>query len=187
MAKSKKQKAKQPQAPQAVLPKYDTLKIIEPLTASQKKVFAAYKKSNHLCLSGCAGTGKTFLAMYLALEEILKGDSKVEKIIIVRSIVPTRDIGFLPGDRAEKESTYLYPYIAICAELFGDSQAWNKLVASKKIEFLTTSFVRGITLHDAVVIIDEMQNLTFHELDSIITRLGENCRLVMCEIGRAHV
>ena len=180
MAKSKKQKAKQPQAPQAVLPKYDTLKIIEPLTASQKKVFAAYKKSNHLCLSGCAGTGKTFLAMYLALEEILKGDSKVEKIIIVRSIVPTRDIGFLPGDRAEKESTYLYPYIAICAELFGDSQAWNKLVASKKIEFLTTSFVRGITLHDAVVIIDEMQNLTFHELDSIITRLGENCRLVMC-------
>lgn len=181
MAKSKKQKTKQvQQTPQSVLPKYDTLKVIEPLTVSQKKVFAAYKKSNHLCLSGCAGTGKTFLAMYLALEEILKGESKAEKIIIVRSIVPTRDIGFLPGDRAEKESTYLYPYIAICTELFGDSQAWNKLVASKKIEFLTTSFVRGITLHNAVVIIDEMQNLTFHELDSIITRLGENCRLVMC-------
>jgi phosphate starvation-inducible PhoH-like protein len=179
MGKQKKQKLKQAQ-PQIVIPKYDTLRVIEPLTVSQKKVFAAYKKNNHLCLSGCAGTGKTFLALYLALEEILKGESKVEKIIIVRSIVPTRDIGFLPGDRAEKESTYLYPYIAICAELFQDPQAWNKLVAQKKIEFLTTSFVRGITLHNAVVIIDEMQNLTFHELDSIITRLGENCRLIMC-------
>jgi len=177
MAKSKKQKAPQPQV---ALPKFDTLKVIEPLTKSQEKVFKAYEKNNHLCLSGCAGTGKTFLAMYLAFQDIMSGKSKAEKIIIVRSIVPTRDIGFLPGDRAEKESTYLYPYIAICAELFGDPMAWNKLVAKKQVEFLTTSFVRGITLRDSIVIIDEMQNLTFHELDSIITRLGENCRLIMC-------
>ena len=179
MAKSKKQKQKQPQAP-VVLPRFESLKVIEPLTKSQEKVFKAFEKNNHLCLSGCAGTGKTFLAMYLALEEVMSGKSKAEKIIIVRSIVPTRDIGFLPGDRAEKESTYLYPYIAICAELFGDPMAWAKLVAKKQVEFLTTSFVRGITLRNSIVIIDEMQNLTFHELDSIITRLGDNCRLIMC-------
>ncbi len=177
MAKSKNKK-KEPL--QVVVPKFDSLKVIEPLTKTQEKAFAAFRKNNHLCLSGCAGTGKTFLAMYLAFEEILSGKSKAEKIVIVRSIVPTRDIGFLPGDRAEKESTYLYPYIAICAELFGDPMAWNKLVAKKQIEFLTTSFVRGITLRDSIVIIDEMQNLTFHELDSMITRLGENCRLIMC-------
>ena len=179
MAKLKKQKQKQPQAP-VVLPRFESLKVIEPLTKSQEKVFKAFEKNNHLCLSGCAGTGKTFLAMYLALEEVMSGKSKAEKIIIVRSIVPTRDIGFLPGDRAEKESTYLYPYIAICTELFGDPMAWAKLVAKKQVEFLTTSFVRGITLRNSIVIIDEMQNLTFHELDSIITRLGDNCRLIMC-------
>ena len=161
----------------------ETLKTIEPLTLNQKKTFQAYKKNNHLCLSGSAVTGKTFISLYLALEEILTGNSDRDKIVVVRSIVPTRDIGFLPGDREEKEATYLYPYIAICAELFGDPMAWNKLVAKGQIEFLTTSFVRGITLHDAIVIVDEMQNLTFHELDSIITRLGERCRFIMCGDG----
>jgi len=158
----------------------ENLKEISPLTLIQKKVFQAFKKNNNLCLSGSAGTGKTFIAMYLALEEILSGESKAEKVIVVRSIVPTRDIGFLPGDRAEKEATYLYPYISICSELFADPQAWTKLCARKQMEFLTTSFVRGITLRNSIVIVDEMQNLTFHELDSIITRLGENCRLIMC-------
>lgn len=177
MAKSKNKK-KEPL--QVAVPKFDTLRVIEPLTKSQEKAFAAFRKNNHLCLSGSAGTGKTFLAMYLAFEEILSGKSKAEKVVVVRSIVPTRDIGFLPGDRAEKESTYLYPYIGICAELFGDPMAWNKLVAKKQIEFLTTSFVRGITIRNAIVIIDEMQNLTFHELDSMITRLGDGCRLIMC-------
>jgi len=176
MAKSKQQKVKL----QPTGFRLENLKEISPLTDTQKKVFNAYKKNNNLCLSGSAGTGKTFIAMYLAFEEILKGESKAEKIIIVRSIVPTRDIGFLPGDREEKEATYLYPYIAICSELFGDAGAWGKLLAKHQVEFLTTSFVRGITLRNSIVIIDEMQNLTFHELDSIITRLGENCRLIMC-------
>ena len=180
MAKQKnKQKQKQPAL---VIPsiRYENLKVVEPLTLTQKKVFAAYKKKNHLCLSGAAGTGKTFMAMYLALEEVMKGESPYDKIIIVRSIVPTRDIGFLPGDRSEKEATYLSPYIGILAELFGDKLAWNKLVAKGTVEFLTTSFVRGITLRKSIVIVDEMQNLTFHELDSIITRLGEDCRFIMC-------
>lgn len=178
MAKKAKKQKREPL--QVSIPRNETLRVIEPLTKSQERAFTAYKKGNHLCLSGCAGTGKTFLALYLALQEIFSEDSKAQKVIIVRSIVPTRDIGFLPGDRAEKEATYLYPYIAICNELFNDPMAWNKLVASKRVEFLTTSFVRGITLRDSVVIIDEMQNLTFHELDSIITRLGENCRMIMC-------
>jgi predicted ribonuclease YlaK len=120
------------------------------------------------------------MAMYLAVEEVMKGESPYDKIIVVRSIVPTRDIGFLPGDRAEKEATYLSPYISILSELFGDKMAWNKLVAKGTVEFLTTSFIRGITLRKSIVIVDEMQNLTFHELDSIITRLGEDCRFIMC-------
>lgn len=178
---AKKQKVKQAgNAQPPGIPKFETLVKVEPMTNSQKKVFAAFKKGNNLCLSGSAGTGKTFLAMYLALEEILQGETQRDKMIIVRSIVPTRDIGFLPGSREEKESTYLYPYISICAELFGDKLAWNKLIALGKAEFLTTSFVRGITVRNATVIIDEMQNLNFHELDSIITRLGENCRIILC-------
>jgi phosphate starvation-inducible PhoH-like protein len=184
MAKSKNSQGKSSKSSggSSPMPSFERLKVIEPLTDNQKKAFNAYLKKNNsnLVLSGSAGTGKTFLAMYLALQEILSGESKIEKLVIVRSIVPTRDIGFLPGDRAEKESTYLYPYIAICAELFGDSQAWAKLIALRKIEFMTTSFVRGITLRNSVVMIDEMQNLTFHELDSIITRLGDNCRFVVC-------
>ena len=176
-----KQKSKQKQIITSIPSvRYENLKQIEPLTLTQKKVFAAYKKKNHLCLSGAAGTGKTFMALYLALEEVMKGESPYDKIIVVRSIVPTRDIGFLPGDRAEKEATYLSPYISILSELFGDKMAWNKLVAKGTVEFLTTSFIRGITLRKSIVIVDEMQNLTFHELDSIITRLGEDCRFIMC-------
>ena len=179
MAKSK---SKQKQATAVAIPSINlqSLRNVEPLTNTQKKVFAAYKKKNHLCLSGAAGTGKTFLAIFLAIEEILKGDSPYEKIIVVRSVVPTRDIGFLPGEREEKESTYLSPYISIMTELFNDRMAWNKLVAKGTVEFLTTSFIRGITLRKSIVIVDEMQNLTFHELDSIITRLGEDCRFIMC-------
>lgn len=180
MAKNKKSKPTGGSAPAPSTPKYETLAKIEPMTNAQKRVFTAFKKGNNILLSGSAGTGKTFLGMYLALEEILQGESPRDKMIIVRSIVPTRDIGFLPGSREEKEATYLYPYIGVCAELFGDKLAWNKLVALGKAEFLTTSFVRGITVRNATVIIDEMQNLTFHELDSIITRLGENCRIILC-------
>ena len=103
-----------------------------------------------------------------------------DKVVIIRSIVPTRDIGFLPGDEEEKKDAYTGPYRSICAELFNDADAWMKLKNAGTINFMSTSFIRGLTISNAIVVLDEMQNLTFHELDSIITRVGENCRFIMC-------
>jgi phosphate starvation-inducible protein PhoH len=158
----------------------DDLRVIEPITASQQQVFDSWKAQNNLVLSGSAGSGKTFLALYMALEEAMRSDNPIDNVTIVRSAVPTRDVGFLPGTMEEKEAAYLAPYVAITTELFDDKEAWQKLTAQGMVEFLTTSYVRGITIQDSVVIIDEMQNLTFHELDSVITRLGNNCKLIMC-------
>lgn len=156
------------------------LKVIEPITKNQRKVFDAYENDDNIVMSGAAGSGKTFLALALALEDILDKENTYDRVIIVRSAVPTRDMGFLPGSREEKEAAYLLPYQGAMAELFDDSDAWKKLSAQGAVEFLTTSFIRGITLSDAIVIIDEMQNLTFHELDSVITRIGRNCKFIMC-------
>lgn len=158
----------------------DDLVTIEPITDAQKDVFKYFPKG-HLCLSGSAGAGKTFLAMYLSLEQVL--DSTVpeyKKIVVVRSAVPTRDMGFLPGDQSEKEAAYEAPYVSICDELFEDTGAYEKLKNIGSIQFITTSFIRGITLDNAIVIVDECQNLTFHELDSVITRLGENSKFILC-------
>jgi len=155
------------------------LKKLEPLTKNQEIVFDSYDKGNHLILSGSAGTGKTFLATYLGLQSVLGKDNQ-NKLVIVRSALPTRDMGFLPGEKEEKEAAYMDPYIAIVNELFVDKEGWRKMIQFKHIEFLTTSFIRGITINDAVVIVDEAQNCTFHELCSIITRLGENCRFILC-------
>jgi predicted ribonuclease YlaK len=153
---------------------------IEPLTPNQVKAFKAYEQSKSLVLAGSAGTGKTFVALSLALEEVLDRETSYDKVVIVRSIVPTRDIGFLPGNEEEKKDAYTGPYRSACAELFEDPEAWDKLKNSHKVEFLSTSFIRGLTISNAVVIIDEMQNLTFHELDSVVTRIGQNCKFVMC-------
>lgn len=155
------------------------LRKLEPLTKNQELVFDSYDKGNHLILSGSAGTGKTFLATYLGLSSVL-GDERQDKVVIVRSALPTRDMGFLPGEKEEKEAAYMDPYISIVNELFQDKEGWKKMVQFKHIEFLTTSFIRGITIQDAVVIVDEAQNCNFHELCSIITRLGENCRFILC-------
>ena len=153
---------------------------LEPITENQTVVFDAFDKDYHMVLSGAAGSGKTFIAMFLALEQVLNKDNRLDKVIIVRSVVPTRDIGFLPGTEDEKKASYTLPYVSISAELFDDPIAYDKLVAQGNMEFLTTSFIRGITLKNAIIIVDEMQNLNFHELDSIITRVGENCRFILC-------
>lgn len=153
---------------------------VEPLTPNQVRAFKAYEQNKSLVLAGSAGTGKTFMALSLALEDVLDKETSYDKLVIVRSIVPTRDIGFLPGNEEEKKDAYTGPYRSALTELFEDPEAYEKLKNSHKVEFLSTSFIRGMTLQNSVVVIDEMQNLNFHELDSVITRIGQNCKFIMC-------
>tara|TARA_B110000967_G_scaffold206805_1_gene254457 strand:+ start:1326 stop:1988 length:663 start_codon:yes stop_codon:yes gene_type:complete len=152
-----------------------TLHEIEPLTRNQVKAFESKK---NLLLHGLAGTGKTFISSYLAYDDMSKGI--YDKLVIIRSAVPTRDMGFLPGTEKEKASVYEEPYKDIANELFQRGDAYGIMKQKNLVEFMTTSFIRGITLRDAVIIIDECQNMSFHELDSIITRMGENCRVIFC-------
>jgi phosphate starvation-inducible protein PhoH len=153
---------------------------IDPKTEAQKRAFEIIQDEKNIILHGVAGTGKTFISLYLSLKEVTERLSSKKKIIIIRSVVPTRDMGFLPGNDKEKTKVYEAPYRAICEELFGRGDAYEILKSKKTIEFMSTSFVRGTTLNNAIVIVDEVQNMTFHELDSVITRIGKNCQLVMC-------
>ena len=153
---------------------------VQPVTDNQKKAVEAYDSGDSLVLAGSAGTGKTFIALSLALEDVLDKEVPYDKCVIVRSIVPTRDIGYLPGDEEEKKDAYTGPYRSICAELFQSADAWTKLKQAGTVQFMSTSFIRGMTISNAIVVLDEMQNLTFHELDSIITRVGNNCKFIMC-------
>ena len=156
------------------------LKHIEPLTQNQKLSFQAYDQNKNLMLHGIAGTGKSFISLYLTLKQVLAENSPYKKIIIVRSVVPTRDMGFLPGNTKEKAKVYEAPYTAICSELFGRGDAYEYLKSKNIIEFISTSFIRGITLNDCIVIVDEMQNMDWGELSSIITRIGNNCKIIFC-------
>lgn len=158
----------------------DDLLTFSPITKNQEKTFQAYKNNKHLLLHGIAGTGKTFMSLYLALEEVLDPSSVYEDVFIVRSVVSTRDIGFLPGDEQEKVSIYEAPYRSICRELFGMRDAYDSLKQQHNVKFMSTSFIRGITINNAVIIVDECQNLNFHELDSIITRVGKNSKIIFC-------
>lgn len=158
----------------------DDLKTISPLTLNQKKFFDLYSTSNAMLLHGLAGTGKTYIALYKALEEVLERTTTYNKVVIVRSAVPSRDIGHLPGDEKEKTEVYQLPYIEICEDLFNRYDAFQRLQEQKSITFMVTSFVRGITLDNAVIIIDECQNMTDMELNSIITRVGEKSKIILC-------
>jgi len=158
--------------------KFEDLYQYEPQTESQKKAYDAWDDGENLVLAGSAGTGKTFVALYLALEAVLERETPYDKVIIVRSVVPTRDMGYLPGTVEEKKEVFETPYKAICNELFNDHASYNKLINNHQIEFITTSFIRGLTIDNAIIIVDEMQNLNFHELDSVITRVGNNCRII---------
>jgi len=157
------------------------LKHFNPLTENQKLAFDSFKDDKNLMLHGIAGTGKSFMALYLSLKQILSDPECVyKKVVIVRSVVPTRDMGFLPGSDKEKTKVYEAPYYAICTELFGRGDSYEYLKKRNVIEFISTSFIRGITLNDCIVVVDEMQNATLHELDSVITRIGHNCKVVFC-------
>lgn len=158
----------------------DDLESLNPLTQKQRDTVSAYRNDKNLLLHGIAGTGKTFLASSLALEEVLDPSSEYDFVGYVRSIVPTRDIGFLKGDDKEKISVYEAPYKAICGELFGIPDAYDCLKDQGVIQFFSTSFIRGLTLNNCVIIVDECENLNFHELDSIITRMGKNSKIIFC-------
>ena len=153
------------------------LKSIRPLNPTQDEMFQAWFQGNNICAHGSAGTGKTFLALYLAFLEVLDKRQQT-KIILVRSAVPTREIGHLPGTLEEKTALYELPYHDICWELVGRKSTYQDMKDAGVIEFMTTSFIRGLTWDNAVVIVDEGENMTFHEIDSIMTRLGENSRVI---------
>lgn len=164
----------------------DMMVDIEPLTENQTKVFDAYKEDKNLFVYGAAGTGKTFITMYLALKEVLNPLTPYNRLVVVRSLVATREIGFLPGDHEDKSSLYQIPYknmVKYMFELPSDNDfemLWGNLKTQESVKFWSTSFIRGTTLDDCIVVVDECQNLNFHELDSIITRVGENCKIHFC-------
>ena len=164
----------------------DQLVSVNAVTENQKKAFADYKAGKNLFLYGAAGTGKTFITLYMALQEVLRNESKYDCVYIVRSAVPTREIGFLPGDEEDKTALFQVPYQNMVKFMFEqpNEQAFNILYDRLKnqgsLMFLTTSFLRGITLDNAIIIVDEAQNLNFHELDTIITRVGMDSKIMFC-------
>ena len=157
-----------------------TLRHIEPLTKNQKKSFEEFDLGKNLMLHGIAGTGKSFISLYLSIKQVFSENSPYDKVVIVRSVVPTRDMGFLPGNSKEKAKVYEAPYTAICTELFGRSDAYDYLKNKGLVEFISTSFIRGITLNNCIIVVDEIANMTLHELDSVITRVGKNCKIIFC-------
>ena len=159
----------------------DDLKTFSPLTDNQKKFFDAYKRGDYfVALHGVAGTGKTFCALYKALEEVLDKGNPFNKIIIVRSAVQSREMGHLPGDVDEKMEIYQQPYVQICHTLFDRKDAYGRLVEQGYVEFISTSFIRGMSFDDAIIIVDEMQNLTFEEIDTVMTRVGYRSKIIWC-------
>ena len=159
---------------------------VEPITDNQKILFEEYSKGKNLFAYGCAGTGKTFISLFLALKDVLDEMTPYDKVYIVRSLVSTREIGFLPGDHEDKSSLYQIPYknmVKYMFEMPSDNDfemLYGNLKAQETVSFWSTSFIRGTTLDNCIVLVDEMQNLNFHELDSIITRVGDNCKIIFC-------
>tara|TARA_S200000501_G_scaffold354305_1_gene374864 strand:+ start:1269 stop:2024 length:756 start_codon:yes stop_codon:yes gene_type:complete len=168
----------------------DYLVNIEPISENQKRLFNSYKEGKQIVAYGCAGTGKTFITLYNAIRDVLDENTPYEKIYIVRSLVATREIGFLPGDYEDKSDIYQVPYKHMVKYMFQMSSdadfemLYGNLKAQDTIKFWSTSFLRGTTLDNAIVIVDEYQNLNFHELDSIMTRIGENSKICFCGDAR---
>ena len=164
----------------------DLLLDIEPLTDNQTKLFDSYNEGKNIVAYGAAGTGKTFITLYKALNEVMDEISPYEQIYVIRSLVATREIGFLPGDHEDKADIYQIPYKNMVKYMFqlptetDFEMLYGNLKQQETIKFWSTSFVRGTTLDNSIIIVDEFQNLNFHELDSIITRVGENSKIMFC-------
>ncbi len=164
----------------------DIMVSVEPWTPSQEQVFENWNNDKNLFMYGAAGTGKTFVALYLALRDVLSEDTPFDKVYLVRSLVATREIGFLPGTHEDKADIYQIPYknmVKYMFEMPSDADfemLYANLKAQETVSFWSTSFLRGTTLDNAIVIVDECQNLNFHELDSIITRCGQDTKIIFC-------
>jgi phosphate starvation-inducible protein PhoH len=156
------------------------LKQIQPITDNQVRTFNAYNEGENLFLHGCAGTGKTFISIYLALKEIENGRSRRRKLVIIRTAQSSKDIGFLPGSEKQKLEVYEAPYKAICAELYHRDDAYDILKQKGIIEFHSTSFLRGTTIDDSIILIDECQNQRYVELRTVLTRTGDRSRVILC-------
>ena len=158
---------------------FHDLETLHLLTDAQLEMFRIFRDGYNLIAFGTAGTGKTFIGLYLALREIFDPQSKTNNITLVRSAVQSRDMGFMPGTLEEKISLYEVPYRDMLCELVGRYSTYDDMKVAGLIQFCTTSFVRGLTWNNSIVIIDEVQNMTFHEINSVITRLGEHSRLIV--------
>jgi predicted ribonuclease YlaK len=159
---------------------------VKPITDNQKIVFETWKEKKNQFLFGCAGTGKTFISLYLALQDVMNLQTKYDKVVLVRSLIPTREIGFLPGDEEDKAALYQVAYANMVQFMFQQpneqafSMLYEKLKQQGSLYFLSTSFLRGLTFDNSIIIVDECQNLNFHELDTIITRVGQDSKIVFC-------
>jgi predicted ribonuclease YlaK len=159
---------------------------VKPITDNQKIVFETWKKKQNQFLFGCAGTGKTFVSLYLALQDVMNLQTKYDKVVLVRSLIPTREIGFLPGDEEDKAALYQVPYSNMMQFMFTQpneqafSMLYDRLKSQGSFYFLSTSFLRGLTFDNSIIIVDECQNLNFHELDTIITRVGQDSKIMFC-------
>ena len=165
---------------------HNNLVSIKPITDNQKQVFASWKKGQNQFLFGAAGTGKTFISLFLALKDVLDLKKPYDKVVLVRSLIPTREIGFLPGDEEDKAALYQVPYqnmVQFMFEMANEQQfnlLYDKLKGQRSLFFLSTSFLRGLTFDNSIIIVDECQNLNFHELDTIITRVGQDSKIIFC-------
>ena len=165
---------------------YSNLTKISPVTDSQKEVFDTWKADKNQFLFGCAGTGKTFISLYLALQQVLNNETPYDKVIVVRSLIPTREIGFLAGDEEDKAALYQVPYSNMMQFMFEQpneqafSMLYERLKQQGSFYFLSTSFLRGLTFDNSIIIVDECQNLNFHELDTIVTRVGQDSKIFFC-------
>ena len=170
---------RQPSVSNSLKIKLDHLKTFDALTENQQKFFDAYKRGDYFIgLFGSPGVGKTFLAMYRGLEEVLDRSNPFKQIVVVRSAVQVRDQGFVPGSLDEKMEIYETPYKEISETLFGRSDAWDRLKEQGHARFISTTAIRGISIDDAIILVDESQSMTFHELSSVISRVGHRSKII---------
>jgi phosphate starvation-inducible protein PhoH len=178
-SKSKEKRRAKRDAVQHIQNSKFAMREITPITDTQEDLFDSYNQGFHIAAVGTAGTGKTLCAMYLALNDVLT-NRNFNKVIIVRSAVQTREQGHMPGTKEQKEALYSAPYADIANDLFERGDAWQILQTKRQVEFITTSFVRGLTFDNAIIIVDECQSMTYHELDTVITRVGESSKIIFC-------